>query len=91
VEVRLSQCAKWQEPSNAFSPGTRLRFSSVVPKVAGLLVRNDRAGIVMRREVSAHDLVKRDSVRPAISMVPLNGFATAILGRLAARSSEKMG
>ena len=32
-------------------------------EVAGLLVRHDRAGIVMRREVLADDLVKRDSVR----------------------------
>ena len=31
-------------------------------EVAGLLVRHDRAGIVMRHEVLAHDLVKRDSV-----------------------------
>ena len=31
-------------------------------EVVGLLVRHDRAGIVMRREVLAHDLVKRDSV-----------------------------
>ena len=31
-------------------------------EVAGLLVRHDRAGIVIRREVLAHDLVKRDSV-----------------------------
>src|SRR4030095_6036888 len=31
-------------------------------EVAGLLVRHDRAGVVMRREVLAHDLVKRDSV-----------------------------
>jgi hypothetical protein len=30
---RLSQSAKWQEPSSVFfSPGMRLRFSSVVPK-----------------------------------------------------------
>ena len=31
-------------------------------EVAGLLVRHDCAGIVMRREVLADDLVKRDSV-----------------------------
>src|SRR5512132_1169097 len=31
-------------------------------EVAGLFVRNDRAGIVMRPEVFAHDLVKRNSV-----------------------------
>ena len=31
-------------------------------KIAGLLIRHDRAGIVMGREVFAHDLVKRDSV-----------------------------
>ena len=31
-------------------------------EVAGLLVRHDRAGIVMRHEVLADDLVKRESV-----------------------------
>ena len=32
-------------------------------EVVGLLVRHDRAGVVMRHEVLAHDLVKRESVR----------------------------
>src|SRR5262245_44671597 len=31
-------------------------------KITSLLVRNDRAWIVMRRQVFAHDLVKRNSV-----------------------------
>src|SRR5207302_4644157 len=31
-------------------------------EVVCLLVRHDRAGIVLRREVSAHDFVKRESV-----------------------------
>src|SRR5436190_21677476 len=34
-------------------------------EVAGSLVRHDRAGVMMRHEVLAHDLVKRESVGAA--------------------------
>ena len=57
----------------------------------GPLVRHDLAGLVMRDEVSTHTSSNGMASGPANSMVPFNGFATTILARLAARSSEKIG
>ena len=50
-------------------------------EIASLLVGDDRAGIVMRREVLADDLIKRNGL----------WSATAILAKAATTSSERIG
>ena len=60
-------------------------------EVAGSLVRYDRAGIVMRHEVLAHDLVKRDSVWACDLNGSIQWLGDGDFGQVSGEIVEKMG